>query len=347
MPKAFITGATGFVGGAVLRELLQRRWEVRVLLRSTSDPRNLEGHPYPFEQVEGNLRDKSSLRRAVQGCGTIFHLAACYSLWNPRPEEIYKDNVDGTRNLLEAAGDAGVERIVYTSTVGVLKASRDGAPVDESHLAELRDIRGHYKRSKWLAEACARDLAQKGLPIVIVNPSTPVGPHDVKPTPTGRVIVDFLRRRMAAYTNTGLNLVSVEDVAVGHVLAAERGETGRRYILGAENYTLKRLLETLSSLTGLEPPRFCVPRRLLLPLAALSSGWTMLSRKSPLIPWEAARMAQRHMYFDSTRARRELGFMPGDVVHALDRAVRWFRENGYVGGLPAGHAVIEGTSATL
>ena len=346
MPKAFITGATGFVGGALLRELLARGWDVRALVRPTSDSRNLEGHSRPFERVDGDLREKAGLKRAVAGCDVVFHVAARYSLWNPRPDEIYKDNVDGTRNVLEAAGDAGVGRIVYTSTVGVLRASAEGKLSDESQLSAISDVTGHYKRSKWLAEACARDLAAKGLPIVIVNPSTPVGPHDVKPTPTGGVIVDFLRRRMLAYTKTGLNLVAVEDVAIGHILAAERGEPGERYILGAENYSLRQLLEALSSLTGLPPPRFCVPRKLLLPLAGISFGWTLISRRPPLIPWEAARMAQKHMYFDSSRARRELGFAPGDVRQALDRAVRWFRENGYVGTASPGQVVAEKASAT-
>jgi len=330
MPTAVVTGATGFLGGALLRELLARGWTVRALVRKASDRRNLEGHSRSFEQVEGDLRDKASLVKAVGKSDVVFHVAARYSLWNPDPREIYSDNVDGTRNLLEAAGDAGVHRIVYTSTVGVLRAARDGSPVNEDELADLREIQGHYKRSKWLAEACARELAAAGLPVVIVNPSTPVGPHDIKPTPTGRMILDFLRRRMIGYTDTGLNLVAVEDVARGHVLAAEKGVLGRRYILGAENYSLRELFDELSSLTGLESPRFCIPRRLLIPLAACSSAWTFLRRTPPLIPWEAALMAQKHMYFDASRARAELGFEPTDVRSALERAVAWFRENGYV-----------------
>ncbi len=346
MPKAIVTGATGFLGGALLRELLLRGWDVRVLARPASDLRNLEGHLRPFERVHGDLLDKASLRRAIDGCDVVFHVAARYSLWNPRPAGIYRDNVDGARNVFEVAGEAGVRRIVYTSTVGVLKARADGQPADESSVAELKDVQGHYKRSKWLGDACARDFAAKGLPVVIVNPSTPIGPHDVKPTPTGRIIVDFLRRRMVAYTDTGLNLVAVEDVAVGHILAAELGVPGERYILGGEDYSLKRLFEELSRLTGLPSPRLCIPRRLLLPLAAASSCCARFFRTPPFLPWEAARMAQRHMYFDSARARRELGFEPGSVSLALERAVRWFRNNDCAGSRGGKATVIERASAT-
>lgn len=329
MPKAFLTGATGFVGGALLRALLDRGWGVRALARPGSDQRNLSGLEGRFERVDGDLRSREHLTRACDGCDVVFHVAARYSLWNPRPDEIYEDNVEGTRNLLEAAQAAGVRRIVYTSTVGVLRPAAADPGADESQLAALESLHGHYKRSKWLAEQLARDFAANGLPVVIVNPSTPVGPHDLKPTPTGAMIVDFLRRRMPAYVDTGLNLVAVEDVAVGHLLAAERGQPGERYILGCENLSLQRILSELSLITGIKPPRVRVPRRLLLPLAAASSAWAMASRRVPLIPWEAAHMAQRHMYFDATRARRDLGFAPGDVRLALERAVRWFRDNGY------------------
>lgn len=331
MSLAIVTGATGFIGGALLRELLVRGWTVRALAREGADLRNLAGQGSSLQVVQGDLRDRAGLTRVIAGADVVFHVAARYSLWNPIPAEIYADNVEGTRNVLEAARTTGVRRVVYTSTVGVLRPGAGGVPVNEDNLAELTTLKGHYKRSKWLAEECARQFAADGLPVVIVNPTTPVGPWDVKPTPTGRMIVDFLRRRMYGYTNTGLNLVAVEDVACGHILAAERGVVGRNYILGAENYSLGKIFSVLASLTGLSPPRICVPRRLLIPCSALSSAWAWVSRAPPLVPWEAAQMAQKHMYFDATRARTELGFAPTDVPAALERAVAWFRANGYVG----------------
>jgi dihydroflavonol-4-reductase len=329
MRTAMISGATGFVGGALLAELLQRGWDVRALVRRGADDRNLRGHARPFDWIWGDLRDKPSLARAVEGCDVVFHVAARYSLWNPSPREIYIDNVEGTRNLLEAAQEAGVPKIVYTSTVGVLKPRTDASSVDETSIASEREISGHYKRSKWLAEKIASEMAARGLPVVIVNPSTPVGPRDVKPTPTGRLIVDFLRRRMFAYTDTGLNLVAVEDVARGHILAAERGTPGERYILGGENYSLRDLFALLAELTGLPQPRWRVPRSLLKPLAAVSTSVSRVTRQMPLVPWEAACMAQRHMYFDSSKAQKQLGFSTSDVRSALERAVAWFRDNRY------------------
>jgi dihydroflavonol-4-reductase len=336
MQKAMLTGATGFLGGALLRELLGRGWGVRVLVRPTSETMNLEGHERSFERVTGDLADRASLRRAIDGCDTVFHVAARYSLWNLRPEEIYRDNVEGTRNVLETAGELGVRRIVYTSTVGVLKAPADGCPADESSRAELCDLHGHYKRSKWQAEQVARELVARGLPVIIVNPATPVGPRDVKPTPTGRIIIDFTCGRMFASTRTGLNLVPVEDVAVGHILAAERGVPGEGYILGGENLSLARIFDLLSEITGRSPPRVSIPPRLLLPMSVVAEAVSRVTRRPPLIPWEAVAMAQRHMYFDSGRARRELGFTPGEVKAALERAVRWFRENGYLGRRASG-----------
>jgi dihydroflavonol-4-reductase len=340
MPKAMLTGATGFVGGSLLRELLARDWEVRVLARPQSDPRNLNGHDRRCETVRGDLRDPGSVRRAMAGCDTVFHVGARYSLWNPRPDEIYKDNVDGTRNVLAAASDLGVRKVVYTSTVGVLKLPGRGGLADESALAEVADLAGHYKRSKWYAEECARGFAARGLPVVIVNPSTPIGPYDVKPTPTGQIIVDFLRGRMFAYTDTGLNLVAVEDVAIGHLLAAERGRPGERYILGGENLSLKGFLEMLAAITGRPAPRLAIPAKALLPMSFLAETLSRLTRRPPFIPWEAARMAQKHMYFETERARRELGFSPGPVRVALERAVRWFQDNGNVSARrrPRSHA---------
>jgi dihydroflavonol-4-reductase len=327
-----LTGATGFVGGALLRELLARGWEVRILVRPGSQRTNLKGIPESFEVANGDLRDRESLRRAMDGCDHVFHVAARYSLWNPDPLEIYRDNVDGTRNVLEVAAKAGVERVVYTSTVGVLRAPDNGQPADESSLAEVDDIHGHYKRTKWYAEECARQMADGGLPVIIVNPSTPVGPHDVKPTPTGRIIVNFLRGLMPAYTDTGLNIVPVEDVARGHILAAERGKPGRCYILGGENMSLRRLLEVLAGLTSRKPPRIAFPPGLLVPMAIVSEAVSRVTHRPPWVSWEAIQMARKHMFFDSSRARQELGYEPTDATLALERAVRWFQENGYVNG---------------
>ena len=329
MSKALVTGATGFVGGALVRELVARGWEVRALVRAGSDCRTLEGCIERVQCVTGELRDRESLRQAIRGCDTVFHVAARYTLWNPDKREIYRDNVDGTRNVLEVSVEEGVGKIVYTSTVGVLKAPRDNEVGNESSRALLSEVPGHYKKSKWLADECARDLAAQGVPVVIVNPSTPVGPYDVKPTPTGEMIVDFLSGKMPGYTNTGLNLVAVEDVAVGHILAAEKGVPGESYILGAENLSLKDIFGILSRMTGLRAPWIRVPRKLLIPLSTLSTCWARLSGRTPLIPWEAAAMAQKHMYFDCSRARRELGFAPSSVTDALHRAVHWFRDNNY------------------
>ena len=332
MPRAFITGASGFIGGALLRALLQRGWEVRVLLRPGSDPKGLQGIEAPFERCPGDLRHRDSLRGHLVGCDLLFHVAARYSLWNPRPREIYEDNVVGTRNILEAAEEAGVSRVVYTSTVGVLRPSQDGRLADETSMARLDEVHGHYRRSKWQAEQCALEFARRGLPVVIVNPSAPVGPGDVKPTPTGRMIIDFLKGRMTGYTDTGLNLVAVEDVAEGHILAAAKGVPGQRYILGAENMTLLGVFRILSELTGVPVPRLRVPAMLLLPIALALAGVSAITRRPPFVCLEEARMARARMHFDIARARRDLGFKPGPVPAALERAVRWFRHHGYLSG---------------
>ena len=334
MPLALLTGATGFVGGAVLRELLARGWGVRVLHRPGSPQRNLEGLGAPFERWIGDLRDLASLREAAAGCDFVFHVAARYQFGLGYSRAMYRDNVEGTCNVLAAAAAARVRRIVYTSTVGVLHARADGVPVDEACLASIEQLAGPYKRSKWLAEQEVLRAAREGLPVVTVCPSAPVGPCDVKPTPTGKMILDFVRGRMPAYVDTGLNLVAVEDAAVGHVLAAERGEVGQRYILGHENLSFRAILEMLSSITGRSPPRLRVPRRLLVPLSYVSEGVSLVLRRAPAISLENARMAQSYMYFDCSRAVRELGFSPGSVRRALERAVDWFEENGYVSRRP-------------
>jgi len=330
--RALVTGATGFIGAAVVRALKARGARIRVLHRPASDLRNLDDLGDGVERVVGDLRNPESLVRATSGCDWVFHVAARYRFGLRHAREIYRDNVDGTRNVLDAARAAGVERVVYTSTVGVLSLGDNGTPVDESRLATFRELAGPYKRSKWLAEKEAMRAASEGLPVVIVCPTAPVGPNDVKPTPTGGLIVDFLSGRMPAYVDTGLNLVAVEDVALGHILAAERGRVGERYILGHENLRLREILAILARLTGIEAPRFRVPKRLLLPAAWISEGFSSILRRDPRLSIENARMSQHYMFFDSTKARRELTWEPGSVEAALERAVAWFRDNGYVRG---------------
>ncbi len=331
-----VTGATGFVGCHVVRKLLARRERVRVLIRPRSPLQVLEG--LDVERVTGDLTDRKSVRRAMEGCRRIYHVAADYRLWAPDPAVLYQANVEGTRNILEAARAAGVERIVYTSTVGAVGIPHDGGgPGREAGLAgneetpvALQDMIGHYKRSKFLAEREAAEAAKSGVPVVIVNPSTPVGSMDVKPTPTGRMIVDFLNRRMPAYVETGLNLIDVEDVADGHLLAMEKGRVGERYILGCRNLTLKEILEKLSAVSGLPAPTVRLPRMAALALAAVSTGLSALTRRPPRIPLEGVRMTGKKMFFDSSKAVRELGLPQNSVEEALRKAVTWFRRNGYV-----------------
>lgn len=323
-----VTGATGFIGSHLVETLLGKGEEVRVLVRRTSSLRNLEG--LKADVVYGDLADPVSLRDAVKGCRRVYHAAADYRLWSPHPSDLYRTNVEGTRNILEAAGDAGVERIVYTSTVGALAIGSNGHPSDEQTPVRLTDMIGHYKRSKFLAEAEAAAAARRGVPVVIVNPSTPVGPRDVKPTPTGRMIVDFLGGRMPAYVNTGLNLVDVEDVAEGHWLAMERGRVGERYILGNRNLLLREILEVLSRVSGRPAPRVRLPIPVALWIAAASTGWSAWTGRPPRVPLEAVRMSRKKMFFDSSKAVQELNLPQRSVEGALEKAVRWFRDNGYV-----------------
>jgi len=326
---SLVTGATGFVGSHVARLLAARGFRVRVLVRRSSRIDNLAG--VDCEPVQGDLRDGESLRHAARGCDAVFHVAADYRLWSRNPRELYESNVEGTRNMLLAARQEGVPRIVYTSTVGVLGIPGDGSPGTECTPVSLADMVGHYKRSKYLAEEEARRLAAEGLPVVIVNPSTPVGEGDIKPTPTGRMIVDFLNGRLPAYVQTGLNLVDVQDVAQGHLLAFERGVPGRRYVLGCQNLTLREILALLAEITGRRAPRVQIPYPV-----ALAAGWVDtavfggLLRRPPHIPLEGVRMAAKHMFFDSSRAVAELGLPQSPVRGALERAVQWFRDHGYV-----------------
>ena len=324
---ALVTGGTGFVGSAVVRHLLDAGQAVRVLVRAGNDRRLLAD--LPVEMVEGDLTCPDTLRPAVRGCRQLYHVAALYQLWARNPRSYYEANVEGTRNLLEAAAEAGVSRVVYTSTVGALGIPSDGRPGTEETPVTLADMVGDYKRSKFLAEEVARDFARRGLPLVIVNPSTPVGPRDIKPTPTGQMIVDFLRGRMWAYLPTGLNLADVEDVAAGHLLAAERGRVGERYILGGENRTLREIFERLGRLTGRRPPRLKVTVGVVLPIAWCCERWAALTGRPPAVALDAVRMARKTMFFDSAKAVRELGLPRSSVDGALARAVEWFRAHGY------------------
>ncbi|HWP35748.1 MAG TPA: hopanoid-associated sugar epimerase [Thermodesulfobacteriota bacterium] len=335
--RVLVTGATGFVGNAVARRLVARGDRVRVLVRPGADRRLLAG--LDVEPVAGDLRDPASLDRAMAGVETCYHVAASYRLWSPDPRELYESNVTGTRNLLAAAERAGVRRVVYTSTVGTLGVPKGGVGTETTPVG-LADMVGHYKRSKFLAEREAEAAAARGVPVVIVNPSTPVGPGDVKPTPTGQIIVDFLNGRMPAYVDTGLNLIDVEDVAAGHLLAAARGRVGEKYILGHRNLWLAEILAILARIAGRPAPRLKLPLAAVLPLAWASQVVAdRVTRRPPRIPLEGVRMARRPMFFDAAKAVRELGLPQSPVEAALERAVRWFEAHGYVrrdrGGGPA------------
>lgn len=327
-PLTLVTGASGFVGGHVARALAARGDALRLLLRPTSDRRGVAG--LGFQEAVGDLRDPASLERAVAGCSVVYHVAADYRLWSKNPAELERSNVDGTRNLLAACEQAGVEKVVYTSTVGAIGIIGDGTPGDEDSPVSVEQMTGPYKRTKFLAEQAALEFARRGLPVVIVNPTAPVGEADWKPTPTGRIIVDFLRGATPAYLDTGLNLVDVRDVAQGHLAAAERGRAGERYILGAENLSLREILERLARISGRPAPRVQIPYALAWLFGAAGTAWASVSGREPRAPLEAVRMARKKMYTRSDKAERELGWSPGSVEAALERAVEWFRANGYV-----------------
>jgi dihydroflavonol-4-reductase len=322
-----VTGGTGFIGAHLVRALLARGDEVRCLARPASRRDNLEG--LPVELVAGDLCDRASLAAAVTGCESVFHCAADYRLYARDPRELYAVNVEGTRCLLRAAGDAGALRIVYTSSVGALGLEPDGRPATETTPVSIERMIGHYKRSKFMGERVAEELASEGLPVVIVNPSAPVGELDIKPTPTGRMIVDFLRRRMPAYVDTGLNVVDVRDVAAGHLAAAERGRPGERYILGNRNLSLREILGILAQLTGLPAPRVRVPHWLPAFFAAIDTAAARARGTEPRVSLESVRMSRYRMYFDAGKAVRELGLPQTPVENALERAVTWFRARGY------------------
>ena len=322
-----VTGAAGFLGSHVARQLVARGEEVRVLIRASSSNRAISD--LPLEYVTGDLRDPASLARAMKGVRRVFHVAADYRLWAKRSQDIYDSNVGGTKNLLAAAKAAGVAQLIYTSTVATIAVDRPELP-NEFTDSKLEEMIGHYKRSKWMAEQEALKAAKEGLPVVVAMPTTPVGPWDWKPTPTGKIILDFLNGKMPGYVETGLNFVGVEECAAGHLLVAERGKVGERYLLGAENLTLKEMLDTLAKITSLPAPGMKIPHGVALGVAYVESTLSRLVGREPQIPVEGVKIAQHRMFVDCSRAQKELGFQPGSVAAALERAVRWYQLKGYV-----------------
>ena len=328
MDRAFLTGGTGFVGANLARLLLKEGFSVRALARKGSDRRNLAG--LDVELVEGDLNDPAALDSACRDCRYVFHVAADYRIWAPDPRAMYAANVQGTVNVIEAAGKAGAERIVHCSSVAAVKVRDDAPAAESSEYRAADEIVSDYKKSKWLAEQAALELAQQGLPVVVVNPAAPIGPLDIKPRPTGKIVVDFLSGRMPSYIDTGLNVIHVEDVAAGHLAAARRGKVGERYILGCENLTLKAFLDTLAQLTGLPAPKFKTPYAVAYAFGAIDTARARLLGGEPLAPLDAVRMAKHKMFFDSGKALRELSLPQTPARRALADAARWFLENGYV-----------------
>ncbi|TAN56948.1 MAG: NAD-dependent epimerase/dehydratase family protein [Rhodospirillales bacterium] len=324
-----VTGATGFVGSAVARALAARGYSLRLLVRPGSNRSNLRG--FEAELAEGQLDDPKSLAPALKGCKALFHVAADYRLWVPDPDAMLRTNLGGTMALLEAGAEAGLERMVYTSSVAVLGLKPDGSPADEETPSQLQDMIGPYKRSKFLAEsAVRRAVAEKGWPVVIVNPSTPIGPFDIKPTPTGRMIVEAAKGKMPAYVDTGLNVVHVEDVAQGHLLAFDKGKVGERYILGGENLSLRDILREVARQTNGKPPLFALPHWAVMPIALASEMWARQFGGEPMATLDGVRMARKKMFFTSAKAERDLGYRFRPAKEAIADAVSWFKANGYL-----------------
>jgi dihydroflavonol-4-reductase len=334
--RALVTGATGFVGSAVARALCRAGWQVRALTRAGSDQRNLR--ELPLELARGDLGDPRSLEEALVGCQALFHVAADYRLGVAEPEQLYRTNVEGTRNVLEAARRSGVGRVVYTSSVATVGLPPDGTAGNEDTPVTLGNMIGHYKRSKFLAEELVRELARAGAPVVIVNPSTPVGPGDLKPTPTGQMVLDAAAGRTPAYVDTGLNIVHVDDVALGHLHAFERGRIGERYILGGENMTLREILTQITRQAGRSPPHIRLPHSALLPIAYASEAFARLTGTGARVTVEAVRLARKHMYFSSAKAVRELGYSWRPPSVAFGDAIAWFRKEGLLKATPRNHA---------
>lgn len=336
--KVFVTGSTGFVGSHVAKALAQRGADLRLLVRKTSNLSNLAGMAAPssLTTITGDLTEPESLRSGIKGCDFVFHVAADYRLWVRDPKQMYAANVDGTRELLRIAREEGVRRVVYTSSVATMGFKTDGTIVDENSPVSLADMVGHYKRSKFLAEQEALKAAYDGQEVMVLNPTTPIGPGDLKPTPTGRIVVDFLNKKFPAYVDTGLNLVDVEEVARAHVAALEHGTPGERYILGGENLTLKQILDKMSAITGLPSPTMKVPHAVAMVFAFFDETITgRILGKEPRATVEAVRMGQKKMFASSAKAVRELGFQQTPVYPALRAAIDWFREHGYA---PTGQA---------
>jgi dihydroflavonol-4-reductase len=328
--RVMLTGATGFVGGNLLRLLVEKGFRVRCLVRPGPGERRVQGDA-AVEVFPGDLRDAAQVEACAKGCEAVFHTAADYRLWVPDPRVMFEINVEGSRNVFRAARKARVSRVVHTSSVGALGIPGDGSPGREDTPVSLEELVGPYKRTKFLAEREADAAVQEGLDLVVVNPSTPVGPGDVKPTPTGRIIVDFLNRRMPAFVDTGLNLVHVRDVAEGHVLALQRGRTGEKYILGNQNLTLKEILDVLSEISSVPAPRVRLPRGPILCLAHASEAWSRwVTHREPRVSLDGVRMSAKKMFFDASKAIRELGLPQTPVRAALEEAVRWFADHGYV-----------------
>ncbi|BAY62338.1 NAD-dependent epimerase/dehydratase [Calothrix brevissima NIES-22] len=325
--QVFVTGGTGFIGAHVVRLLLQEGYTVKALVRPSSNLENLQG--LKVELVKGDLND-ANLAEKMQGCQYLFHVAAHYSLWQTDKELLYEHNVQGTRNVLAAAQQALIERTVYTSSVAAIGVGESGKVVDEAHQSPLEKLVGHYKKSKFLAEQVAMQAAIKGQEIVVVNPSSPIGPLDIKPTPTGDIILRFLRRQMPFYVDTGLNFIDVRDVAWGHLLALQRGKKGDRYILGHQNLSLKQLLEQLAEITGLTAPQTAVPSWLPLSVAWIDEKILAPLGKPPSVPLDGVRMAQQPMYYNPAKAVTELGLPQSSLKTALQDAVDWFTSKGYV-----------------
>ena len=326
--KTLVTGANGFIGSAVVRLLLKKGQDVRVLVRPGSDKRNFNG--LELDIIEGDLNDINALRLAVDGCNTLYHLAADYRLWIPDPENMYKTNVDATRNLIIAAAEANLEKIVYTSSVATLGLNDDGSPADETTPVSIKDMTGHYKRSKYLAEEEVNKLIkERSIPITIVNPSTPVGPRDIKPTPTGRIVLDTIRGRMPAYVDTGLNIVHVDDVAHGHLLAMEKGEIGERYILGGDNMTLASILEYICLSQDMSPPTIKLPHNLVLPVAWIMERLAAITKKAPQATVDSVRMSKKKMFFSSEKAKQKLGYQYRPGSEGLKDAITWFNDENY------------------
>ena len=326
--KIFVTGATGFLGSHVARQLLTRGAELRLLVRPTSRTENIDD--LPAERVVGDLRDVASLEKGMGGCEVVFHVAADYRLWARNRQELYDSNVEGTRNILQAARDAGVRRVVYTSSVATMGFGNNGQLTDERSPVTLGNMIGDYKRSKFMAERLVIEAGQAGQNVVIVNPTTPIGERDIKPTPTGRIVVDFLKRKFPAYVDTGLNLVDVVDCAEGHLLAMYKAVPGERYILGGENLTLKQILDKLAAITGLPSPRVRLPYAMAYATGVVDTLVTGTMRKrEPRVTLDSVRMGRKKMFVTSVKAERELGWNPRPVDDALRRAVEWFQAHGY------------------